>query len=77
MKCTMMITTAVMLIGTTLTVSSAMADMYVGPVQNGNQCWVFSPNGYHFEYGYWGACPAAAVATVVHHGHHHHMKAGA
>jgi hypothetical protein len=70
-----MVMAAVLLAGATFTVSSAQADMYAGPVRNGDQCWVYSPNGYHFEYGYWGPCPEPAAHAMVR--HHRHVKSKA
>jgi hypothetical protein len=43
-----------------------------GPIQKGDQCWTYSTNSKDF--GYWGACPKPASATVapaVQHRRHH------
>jgi hypothetical protein len=47
---------------------SAQADVNYGPAKQGNQCWNASPSsGSHTAngFGYWGACPAPASASVA------------
>jgi hypothetical protein len=52
-----------------LAAAPAKAEYNYGPVKNGSQCWLSSPNHTGINaatWGYWGACPAAAsVATVT------------
>jgi hypothetical protein len=51
----------------------AMAEYHFGPVQNGEKCWhgsgaVVIPGrvgGPSNGFGYWGACPQTASATVA------------
>jgi hypothetical protein len=65
----MMIATA--MLGTAMAATTAKADINWGPMKNGSQCWKYSVNGYHFEYGYWDQCPAPAAAVTPHHVRHH------
>ncbi len=49
-------------------VAAAQADNLNGaPPQNGNQCFNFSPTSGSRDsrWGYWGACPQTASATVA------------
>jgi hypothetical protein len=69
-----MATLTAMVVGTALSATIAKADMYGGPVRNGNQCFTYSVLGLHNEMGYWEACPTPASAIVTHHVHHHAKK---
>jgi hypothetical protein len=62
---------AAMVVGTALSASTAKADVYWGPLRNGNQCFTYSELGLHNETGYWAPCPAPAAAVVTHHVRHH------
>ena len=42
----------------------ALADFNPGPVKNGTQCWKDAATR-KGEFGYWGACPAAAKVTAA------------
>jgi D-alanyl-D-alanine dipeptidase len=54
-----------------LTSAPAKADLNYGPLQNGSQCWTYTPNSK--EFGYWSTCPRpASVAAPAHHKSRHH-----
>jgi D-alanyl-D-alanine dipeptidase len=64
---------AMMVFAALVPTAPAKADFNFGPVQNGNQCWTYTPNSK--EFGYWGACPQpASVAAPTHHKSHHHAS---
>jgi hypothetical protein len=55
-----------------LSTAPAKAEYNYGPAQNAGQCWKASPSSRDF--GFWGACPKPASATVtrtVHHARQH------
>ena len=65
--------TAAVVLAAMLSSSLAKADYHFGPVQNAGQCWKTSASARDF--GFWGACPQPASAsvtrTVRHHQRHH------
>jgi hypothetical protein len=57
-----------------LAAAPAKAEYNYGPLKNGSQCWLGSPNqsgSNGSTWGYWGSCPAAASTTVAPRHHHH------
>ena len=48
-----------------LSATTAKADMHYGPVRNGDQCWTYSINSLHSEYGYWGQCPSTSSTPAA------------
>jgi Spy/CpxP family protein refolding chaperone len=45
---------------------AAKAELYYGPLQNGNMCWNKRMDNGHANggFGYWSECPKAASVTV-------------
>ena len=58
------VTAAAMLTAAALS-TAANAEINWGPMKSGTQCWKYSVNGAHNEYGYWDQCPAPAATTAT------------
>jgi hypothetical protein len=64
---------AITAFGALLASAPAMAEYHFGPMKNGDKCWhgsgaVVIPGragGFPNGFGYWGACPQTASATVA------------
>jgi hypothetical protein len=64
---------AAVALAATLSSVAAKADYYIGPVQNGNQCWhqQMSSGLANGGFSYWSECPKPASATVTRRRHSH------
>ena len=51
----------------TLSSVAAKAEYYIGPIQNGNQCWKPHMTSGHANggFGYWAECPKPASTPAV------------
>ncbi len=74
MKLSQTLLVTAVLTGAGLSATAAMAEMGGSVIKNGSQCWNYSVNGMHNEFGYWEPCPAAAAATVTTRHARHHSK---